>query len=297
MILVGNHRFLARHHRQRVLRVDEGDEALLDHRVEGDDLAAALFQILEIVQEARAVGAGVLPEIEIAVGLGQIVERDRADGRSDHLGQPDRGRFVAHIAALRQVVVPVGAGQQGVEIARLEPRMAGCVEDDIVPRQFAQGRADFGEGVVPTDGDVAIRGGIVFHRVGQAARFFELMVGPFAQFGHRVAVFCEEFGRASIAGQLPHRGLRAVLAEFEGGVIRRFRPCTGYAHHALGLVEPPQTVESARRGGGFGIDTRDALHRAPATGGAGRMGKVLGVGLRVFRHAALPIGKAYRMRL
>ena len=279
VILVGNDCFLARHHRQRVLRIDEGDEALLDHRIEGDDLATAILQILEIVQEARAVRAGVLPEIEIAVGLGQIVERHCADGRTDHLGEAHRSGLVAHIAALRQVVIAVDARQQGVEIARLETRMARGVEDDIVPRQVAQGGADFGEGVVPFDGDVAVRRSIVFHRVSEAARFFELVVGPFAQLCHRVAVLGEKFGRAAIAGQFPQGGLRAVFAEFERGIIRRLRPCAGDAHHALGLVQPPQTVESAGRGRGFGVDPRDTLHRAPATGEAGRMGQVVDVGL------------------
>ena len=174
--------------------------------------------------------------------------------------------------------------------------MAGCVEDDIVTRQFAQGGADLGKGVVPFDRDVAIRCGIVFHRVRQAARFLKLVVRPFAQLRHRMAVFGEECGRAAIAGQFPQSGLGTVLAKFERGIIRRLRPCAGYAHHALRLVQPPQTFESARRGRGFGIDAGDALHRTPATGGAGRVGKVLGVGFRVFRHAALPIDKVYRMR-
>ena len=97
MVLVGDDGFLARHHGQRVLRVDEGYEPLLDHRIERDDLAAAILQILQIVQEARAVGARVLAEVEIAIGFGQIVESNGADRGPDHLGESDRCRLVAHV--------------------------------------------------------------------------------------------------------------------------------------------------------------------------------------------------------
>ena len=137
VVLVRDDGFLARHHGQRVLRVDEGNEPLFDHRVERDDLAAAILQILQIVQEARAVGARVLAKIEIAVGFGQIVEGNGADRRPDHLGEPDRSRLVAHVRTLWQIVVAIRARQQGVEIGSLQPRMAGSVKHHVVTRQVA----------------------------------------------------------------------------------------------------------------------------------------------------------------
>ena len=80
MILIGNDGFLARRHFQRILRIDEGDKALFDHGIEGDDLSAAILQILQIVQETRTVGAGILAEVKITIGLVQIVERHGAHG-------------------------------------------------------------------------------------------------------------------------------------------------------------------------------------------------------------------------
>ena len=291
MILVGDDRLLPRHHRNRVLRIDEGDQPLLDHGIEGDDPAAPVLQILEIVQEARAVGAGVLAEEEIAIGLVQIIEGHRADRRSDHLGQADRGRLVTHVGALRQIVVAVDPRQQRIEIARLQPRMAGRVEDHILARQAAQDRADFGEGLVPRDRDIAIRAGIIFQRMREPSGLFQIVVRPAAQLRHGVAFPGEKGGRAAIRRQLPQGRLGAVFAEFEGGIVGRFGPGARYAHHALGLVEPAQTVERAGRCRGFGIDPRDALHRAPAPRRAGRVREIVRVGRGVVGHGLLLVPK------
>ena len=56
----------------------------------------------------------------------------------------------------------------------------------------------------------------------------------------------EEVGGAAAAGQFPQRGLRAVLAEFEGVRVRGLGPGARHAHEAAGLVLPPQRVERAR---------------------------------------------------
>ena len=62
VIALGDLRRLTGHHLHRVLRVDEFHQTPLAQRVEGHDPTAAFDRRLQLVQEARAVGAGVLPE-------------------------------------------------------------------------------------------------------------------------------------------------------------------------------------------------------------------------------------------
>ena len=113
----------------RVLRIDETLESPFAHRVEGDDLAAALDRLLQRMQEARAVRAGVLAEIEDRVAMLEIFQHAGADRRTDNLLQRDRSRLVAHVGAVGQIVVAIHPGEQAVEIGRLERCLAGRVED------------------------------------------------------------------------------------------------------------------------------------------------------------------------
>ena len=82
-ILAADRRLLARQHLQRPLRIDEGGEALLSDRIEGHDLAAALDCLLQRMQKARAVRAGVLAEKEHRIALLEVFEHAGADRRAD----------------------------------------------------------------------------------------------------------------------------------------------------------------------------------------------------------------------
>ena len=109
---------LLRQHLDRILRVDEPHQPDFLDRVEDDDLAAALHRLLQRMQETRAVGAGVLPEIEDRVAMLEVLERAGANRRSRHLLQRNRRGLVAHVGAVGQVIVAIGARQQRVEVAR-----------------------------------------------------------------------------------------------------------------------------------------------------------------------------------
>ncbi|MGZ3246421.1 MAG: hypothetical protein ACXU68_10730 [Croceibacterium sp.] len=80
-----NLRRLLRDHLERVLRVDELDQALLTHRIEGDDLAPTLHRPLQRVKEARTVRSGVLAEEEDRVALVEVFELTGANRRAGDL--------------------------------------------------------------------------------------------------------------------------------------------------------------------------------------------------------------------
>ena len=243
MILAADLRLLAGQHLRRVLRIDEGLEAFLADRIEGDDLDAALGGILQRMQKARTVRAGVLAEEEHRVAVAEIVEDDGADARADDLLQRDRRRLVAHVGAVGQIVVAVEAREQRVEVGGLEAGAAGGIEDDGFRIERLQLRADRGEGFVPLAGHVAVGRAVVAHRMGQAALLLEIVVVPVAQLGD--GMLGEEVRRAAPRGQLPQRRLGAVLAELEGVIVGRLGPGAGDAHEALRLVLATQRVKAA----------------------------------------------------
>ena len=120
------------------------------------------------------------------------------------------------------------------------------------------------ERFVPFAGNVVVGRGVVAHRVRQAALLLQIIVAPAAQFAH--GMLGEEIGGAAPAGQLPQRGLGAVLAEFKGVVVGRLGPGAGYAHETLGLVLPPQGVERRGRIPFLAENARDPPERSPAPG-------------------------------
>ncbi len=63
-ILARQRRRLADRHLPGVLRIGELDQPALFERIEHDDLAPTLHRVLQRMQDARRVGAGVLPDIE-----------------------------------------------------------------------------------------------------------------------------------------------------------------------------------------------------------------------------------------
>ena len=138
VVFLGDLRRRSDGHLDDVLRVDELDQSALAHRVEGHDPAAPFHRRFQDVQEARAVGAGVLPEEEDRVAMVEILQRAGADRRADEGLQVHRGRLVAHVRRLRQVLVAHRPREQCVEIGCLEPSVAGRVEHRLLRIQGAQ---------------------------------------------------------------------------------------------------------------------------------------------------------------
>jgi len=123
------------------------------------------------------------------------------------------------------------------------------------------------EGVVPTDGQVLVAGGVVDHGFGQAAMLLQLVVRLLEQFRDRVRG--EEFGRDALAGGLGRHGLDTVLAELERGGMLAVRPGAAGAVETVGLVLLEQGLVIA--GADFFSDQveRHLLQRPPAGGGMG----------------------------
>src|SRR5256885_14428076 len=110
------------------LRVGKLDEAALAQRVEGNDRHSTLTGLLQVVQHPWAVSADVLAEEEDAVGLLEVVQRDRPDRYSDALRQRYRGALVAHVRTVRQVVRAVQPCEKLVHVRSFERSPAGHVE-------------------------------------------------------------------------------------------------------------------------------------------------------------------------
>jgi hypothetical protein len=90
------------------------------------------------------------------------------------------------------------------------------------------------EGIVPGDRLVFVAGGVVDHRVGQAAVLLQLVVRLRQQFGDGVGG--EEFGAHALAGGFGRHRLDAVLAEFKGGGMLAVGPGAAGAVEAVRLV-------------------------------------------------------------
>ncbi len=148
---------LAGQHLRRRLRIEERLEPAFAQRIEGDDRHAATRGLLQRVQHPRAVAAHVLAEEEDAFRLGEVVERDRSHRDADARRQRDRRGLVAHVRAVRQVVVAVQPREQAVEVARLVRGAAGTVEHHVPPvLDRAQLGADRRDRLAPGDGHVFV---------------------------------------------------------------------------------------------------------------------------------------------
>ncbi len=201
MVLARDLRRVLGDHLAQVLGIDELLQPRLVDRVEGDDLAPALHRVLQVVKEARAVGAGVLAEEEDRVASLEVVEHHGPDGRADQLLQGDRSGLVAHVGAVGQVVVPVEPGEQGVEVRGLQARAPRGVEDRGLRIERLQLPPDGREGLLPFAGRITVASAIVAHRVRQPAELLQIVVAPALQLGDRVLL--EVLGRAAAMGQLP----------------------------------------------------------------------------------------------
>ncbi len=151
---------------------------------------------------------------------------------------------MAHVGAVGQVVVPISAREQGIEIRRLQPRLAGRVERRALGVERAQLGADGAEGFRPARLQIAVARRVVAQRMRQAALALQVVVAPAREFGDAVAA--EEAGTAAGAGQVPDRRLGAALAELRDMRLRRLRPRAGRAHVAARLVLMRQRIDRAR---------------------------------------------------
>ena len=102
-----------------------------------------------------------------------------------------------------------------------------------------------------------IGGAVVAHRVREAAGLLEIIIAPSAKF--RDAVLFKESRRACSRGQLPQRGLGAILAEFGGMGMLGLGPGARNAHEPARLVLPRQCFEGHRRRPLLAEDARDPL--------------------------------------
>ena len=109
-------RCVACQHFQRILRIHKLQQALLSHRVEGDDFAASLDRLLQRVQKARAVGAGVLTHVKNGIAVFEVFQQAGAHRGANYFLQPHRRGFMAHVGTVRQVVVAIKPRQQPVQI-------------------------------------------------------------------------------------------------------------------------------------------------------------------------------------
>ena len=162
---------------------------------------------------------------------------------------------MAQVRAVRQVVGAREAHEQLVQERRLVAGAARGVEDGLVRRcERAQVSRDQREGVVPADRAIVGGTGGKVHGLGQATALAKPVVIVLREFLHRVRR--EEGPVGAGEGRLLGDGLRAVLAELEGGTVAGgVRPRAAGAVEAFLLVQVEQGRDAAhgahpRDGGG-----------------------------------------------
>ncbi|MNF69502.1 hypothetical protein D3C84_513880 [compost metagenome] len=222
-------------HFERVLRMLEALQATLFQRVDAHHLRAALHRFAQRFEHSRVVGAGVLAPDENRIGVFEVVEGHGAFADPDALRQRDTAGLVAHVRAVGEVVGAVGAHEQLIEVRRFVAGAARGVELGLVrARQAVQVFGDQREGVVPTDRFIAVRFGVVAHRLGQATLVFEPVVALLQQ--RSDAVLGEELCIDTTFGRFPVHRLGAVLAEHHHALFRRITPGATRAVEATVLV-------------------------------------------------------------
>jgi hypothetical protein len=248
----------------RLLGMLEAHEPALAQRIDADDAAAAPRSGGERGEHARVIAAGVLADHEDQVGLLEVGEAHRALADADHLAEPGAARLVTQVRAVGQVVGAVLAHEELVEERGLVARAARGVEDGFVRRaERAQRFADALEREVPRDRHEAVRPGSADHRLGEPAVRFELAVRQAPQ--RRQGVREEDLAPDALLRRLVGHGFRAVLAELDPPVLRRFGPRAAGAIEALRLVHAAQRRNRTREPG-LPCVLRGAQDRADAAG-------------------------------
>ena len=101
----------------------------------------------------------------------EILQHAGADRGADYLLKRHRGRLVAHVGAVGQVVMAVKPREKLPEVGRFKACATRGVENYRLWVELLQFRPDARESLVPGRLDIAVGCGIVSHRVGQAAHF------------------------------------------------------------------------------------------------------------------------------
>ena len=176
--------------------------------------------------------------------------------------------FVAHVRAVREVVAAKGADKQLIQVGRFVAGAAGGVELGLIGvLQRIQVLGDQGKGGVPTDRLVMIAGGVIAHRLGQAALVFQPVIALLTQLAD--AVTGEKGGVHTALGRFPVDRFGAVLAELDVAVFRRITPGAAGAVEAavlVGLEQGTQVLEGLLT---VQPEVRHAAQRAPTGGCAG----------------------------
>ena len=243
-ILATDRRTIAGQHLGWPLRVDEFDQPLFANGVEGHDFAAAFDGFLQGVQEARTVGAGILPEKEDRVALFEIVENACPDRRPDQCVQRNGRRFVTHVRTVGQIVMPIKTREQRIDIGGFQARATRCVEYGGLGINRLQFRTNLGKRLVPTARHIMVAGRVIAQGVGQPPLMLQIMVAPAAQLGH--AMFGKKVRRAAMRGQFPQGRLRTIFAKFKSMGMLWLPPGTTGTHEAAGLVLAPQCFKRTR---------------------------------------------------
>ena len=100
----GGHFGAGAEHVKGFLRVFEANQPGFEERVDGDDFAAVAHGFLQFGEHARVAGAGILPDHENGIGMGEIVDSDRGFSEADDFGKAGAAGFMAHVGAIGEVV-------------------------------------------------------------------------------------------------------------------------------------------------------------------------------------------------
>lgn len=260
-------RRLEQGHVDELVRHDRAGRGGLHQRVDVHDVGAAAVRVGEGREHSGRVGGGVDAHDEQRVRAFPVLEARGALAGAQRCRQGAAAGLVAHVGTVRQVVRAQLTGHQLVEEGRLVAEPAGGVVGGLVRVvEFAQGPADQFEGVLPTDGDVVVRRGVVHHRLGQPALVLQREVAPPLQLGHRVGG--EELRADPFAGHLPGDVLDAVLADVQVQALGVVRPRAPGAVEAAALVIHPHDGPGSVHHGA--LTQQEAGHTpggAPARGG------------------------------